>query len=165
MALPLDASRVISGNYGVVYDENGNWLTNVQALEATIEIQKEDILRAGTRWAAKKVTGLAGSGTLRGYLVTSTWIEKIAEVAKTNGKQFVTSISFMLADPEAYGDYKVTLTGVEFDNIPLANFEVGSIVEQELNFTFTGFQFINTFNETGTKDANGNPVATRAKIE
>nr|WP_259544479.1 phage tail tube protein [Heyndrickxia oleronia] len=55
---------------------------------------------------------------------------------------FVTELILKLADPEAYGFERVRLKGVQFDRIDLIRFEAGSVVEQELPFTFSGMEWL-----------------------
>lgn len=138
----LDPTRVISGNYAYVYDENGNWLTNVMNIEAVIDVGKEDIQRAGTRWIGKKTTTLEGTGTIGGYKVTSEFIKMVSRAAEDNAPPFVTEFVVKLDDPESFGTERIRLKGVQFDNVPLINAEVGSLVEEEYNFTFDGFEFL-----------------------
>ncbi|WP_127529238.1 phage tail tube protein [Paenibacillus kobensis] len=137
----LDATRVINGTYGYVYHDS-KWLTNIKSAEATVEIAKEEIKRAGSRWTAHKVTGLSGSGTITGYKVTSEFVERIGQIAKDDAGTFTTELILKLEDPESFGAYRIRLKGVTFDKIPLMNFEVGSIVEEELPFTFTGYDLM-----------------------
>ncbi len=138
----LDPTRVISGNYAYVYDENGDWLTNVMNVEASIDIGKEDIQRAGTRWIGKKTTTLEGSGSIGGYKITSDFLKMVARAAEDNAPPFVTEFIIKLEDPESYGAERIRLKGVQFDNVPLVNAEVGSLVEEEYNFTFDGFELM-----------------------
>ena len=138
----MDAKRVISGNYGFLYDIDGNWLTNTTAVEANIEIGMEEIRLAGTRWLGNKTTTLKGTGSITGYMVTSEWIEKMAQVTDDASSPFVTELIVKLDDPESFGAYRVRLKNVTFDNIPVINFEVGSIVEQEYTFVFSGYEVL-----------------------
>ncbi|CAM2951033.1 phage tail tube protein [Paenibacillus sediminis] len=142
MAGPMDAKKVISGNYGFAYDVDGNWLTNVTKVEANIEIGMEEIKLAGTRWLGNKTTTLKGSGSLGGYMVTSEWIEKMAQVTDDMSSPFVTELVVKLDDPESFGAYRVRLKNVTFDNIPVVNYEVGSIVENEFTFVFSGYEIL-----------------------
>lgn len=137
----LDSTRVINGTYGYVYHD-GKWLTNIKSAEASVEIAKEEIKRSGTRWTAHKVTGLSGSGTINGYKVTSEFVELIGQIADDSKGTFATELILKLEDPESYGAYRVRLKGVTFDKIPLIHFEVGSIVEEELPFNFTGYELL-----------------------
>ncbi|KKO54508.1 phage tail tube protein [Paenibacillus sp. DMB20] len=138
----MDAKRVISGNYGFLYDEDGEWLSNVTSVEANIEIGMEEIRTAGTRWLGNKTTTLKGSGSIGGYMVTSVWVEKMKQVTDDTSSPFVTELVVKLDDPESFGAYRVRLKNVTFDNIPVINFEVGSIVEQEYTFVFSGYDVL-----------------------
>jgi Phage tail tube protein len=146
--MALDASRTIDGTYGYVY-HNGQWLTNIRQCQLNVEIEKEEIKRAGTRWTAHKVVGLSGKGTISGYKVTSDMVRLIGQVANDSARSYVTELIVKLADPEAYGYERIRVKGVVFDNIPLMNFEVGQIVEEELNFTFTGYEFLDAIKAPG----------------
>lgn len=140
--MPMDASRVINGSFGQVFDANGKWLTNVKSAEATVDINKEEVSRAGSRWVGHKATKLTGSGSIIGYKLTTELIEAIASVASDSGSMFVTELRMKLDDPDSYGAYSVRLKGVQFDQIPLIKYELNAIVEEELPFTFTGFEFV-----------------------
>lgn len=144
--MALDESRVINGSYGEVWS-NGQWLTNVTQAEAVIEFNKEEVLRAGTRWTGHKMTSINGSGTITGYKVSTRWIEAQLDVLTDRGKPFVTELTFKLDDPESFGAMRAQLTGVMFDKIDIANYEVGSLVEEELPFTFTGFKLLDKITE------------------
>ncbi|MBD2867742.1 phage tail tube protein [Paenibacillus arenilitoris] len=137
----LDSTRVINGTFGYVYHD-GQWLTNIKSAEANVEITKEEIKRAGSRWTAHKVTGLSGTGTISGYKVTSEFVELIGKIADDKAGTFITELIIKLEDPESYGAYRVRLKGVTFDKIPLIQFEVGSLVEEELPFNFTGYELL-----------------------
>lgn len=138
----LDATRVIQGQYGYVYDENGNWMSHVKSLQASVDINKEDVPRAGSRRMGKKTSTIDMTGSMTAYKITSDMIKRLADSVKDGGKPFVTQIIVKLDDPESYGAERILLKGVQFDNVPLINFEVGSIVEEEFNFTFDDFEFL-----------------------
>lgn len=137
----LDPTRTINGSFGSVY-HNGEWLTNINKCQINVEIEKEEIRTAGTRWKKHKVVGLSGTGSISGYKVTSDFVRLIGQVGDNSKTPLVTELIVKLADPEAYGYERIRVKYVQFDNIPLANFEVGQIVEEELNFTFAGFEFL-----------------------
>ena len=142
----LDSTRIISGNYGQVW-KDGRWLTNFRSAEASVEITKEDVPRSGTRWMGKKVVGLAGTGTISGYKVTTELIEEIGQIADDRNPSLVTELILKLDDPDAFGAYRVRLKRVQFDTIPLMNFEAGSLVEEELPFTFEGYELLDRITE------------------
>ena len=139
--MALDESRVINGSFGEVWHD-GKWLSNITTAEAVVDFNKEEVLRAGTRWTGHKLTSITGSGSVTGYKVSTEWIERQLAVLTDRGKPFVTSLTFKLDDPESWGAMRVQLTGVMFDKIDIANFEVGSLVEEELPFTFTGMKLL-----------------------
>jgi hypothetical protein len=139
--MALDTTRVINGSYGEVWSE-GVWLTNVTSAEALVEINKEEINVSGSLWTGHKVTGLTGTGNIKGYKMTSEFIKRIGSVAKDRGKPHVTELIYKLADPASYGAERIRLKGVQFDRIPLSTFEVKTIVEEELPFTFSGYELL-----------------------
>ena len=144
--MALDATRTINGSYGEVWTE-GKWLTNVQSAEAIVDIEKEEIKRSGTRWTGHKVVGLTGSGTITGYKITSDFIKSVGAVANDRNKPYVTELIMKLDDPESFGAERIRLKAVQFDRIPLSKFEVGSLVEEELPFTFSGYDLLDEISE------------------
>jgi hypothetical protein len=145
--MAMDATRAIYGNFGEVWME-GEWLSNFNSAEAVGEIDKEEIKRSGTRITAHKVTSVTFSGTINGLKVSSRFIKLIGQVASDRGKPFVTELILKLADPESWGAERIRLKGVQFDKILLMKFEAGSIVEEELPFTFTGFDLLDEIKES-----------------
>jgi len=137
----LDPTRVINGSYGTVWMD-GQWLTNFNKGEASGDINKEELNLAGTRVTRHKTTSVTYSGSISGYKVTSALIKAISQVGKDTGKPLVTELIMKLDDPEAYGAERVRLKGVQFDKIDIMNFEANKLVEQELPFTFSGFDFL-----------------------
>ncbi|MDP5273548.1 phage tail tube protein [Chengkuizengella axinellae] len=140
----LDDRKVINGSMGECWHE-GVWLTNITSVEASVEISKEEVKRAGTRWTGHKVTSLKGTGTMSGYKITSDWVERIGQIANDRNGEYRTEIIAKLDDPEAYGAYRVRLKDVSFDKIDLLKYEHGALVEEELAFTFSGFDLLDTF--------------------
>lgn len=137
----LDEARIINGQYGECWSE-GNWMTNVTGVEASVAISKEQIRKAGSRWIGHKTTSLEGTGTIQSYKVTTEWIEKIGSVANDRGKPFITELIVKLDDPEAWGAMRIRLKHVQFDTIPLINYDLNSLVEEELQFTFSGYDLL-----------------------
>lgn len=139
----LDATKTLNGTFGKMYDANGAWLTNVTQAEATGEINKEEVTRAGTRVVGHKVTSITYSGSMTGYKITTALAKSIAQVADDNQGAFVTELVMKLQDPEnTDGKVWVRLKGVQFDSIPILSYEVGSLVTEETPFTFTGFEYL-----------------------
>lgn len=144
----LDASRTINGSYGTVYVD-GKWMTNFNECEASVEIQKADIRPAGSRWVAKKITGLAGTGRIKGYKVTSELTQKhTGTTSDDRAKPYYTEIIYKLDDPEAHGYERVRLKNVIFDKIDLTSFTPGEIVMTEWPFTFTDYELLDPIVES-----------------
>ncbi|RSL29098.1 phage portal protein [Salibacterium salarium] len=141
MAQPLDSSRVIDGTFGEVR-QDGRWLTNVYSVEANVSISYNDVSRSGTRWTGKKPGALEGTGTMTGYKVTSDLAKSIGSITEDRGTPYVTELIFKLDDPQSFGAERVRLKNVQFEQITLGNFEVGSIVEEETPFNFDGYEFL-----------------------
>jgi len=137
----LDPTRTINGSYGTVWMD-GQWLTNFNKCEASGDINKEELNLAGTRVTGHKTTNVTYSGSISGYRVTSTLVKAIGQVGTDRGKPLVTELIAKLDDPEAYGFERIRLKGVQFDKIDLVNFEANKIVETELPFTFSGYEFL-----------------------
>jgi predicted DNA-binding ribbon-helix-helix protein len=138
----LDSTKTINGSFGKMFHD-GEWLTNVTKAEATVEISKEEVPRAGTRWIGHKVISLTGSGSMTGYKITNDFVKKIAQVADDNQGSFVTELIMKIDDPENHeGKTYIRLKGVQFDSIPLLSYELNSVVEEETPFTFSGFEYL-----------------------
>lgn len=144
--MAMDATRVINGSYGEVWMD-GQWITNVKSAEAVGEIDKEEIVRSGTRVKGHKVTSITFSGSITNYKMTSQFTKLIGGVASDRGKPFVTELILKLDDPESWSAERIRLKGVQFDRIPLSKFEVGSFVEEELPFTFSGYDLLDEITE------------------
>lgn len=140
--MALDASRVISGNFGEIWSD-GVWLSNFFSGEASGDITYEKVKRAGTRKVGNKATTIEYSGTITGYKITSELAYRVAAINSDSSAPFVTELIMKLADPQAYGYERVRLKGVQFTKIDIMKFEHGSIVETEWPFVFDDFEWIN----------------------
>lgn len=138
----LEQTKVINGNFGKLYHE-GVHLNNVTNIEATVDINYEEIKRSGTRHTGHKAMDIVMTGTIGAYTVSYEFIKRIGQITDDSQGAFVTELHFRLEDPEnsETGEF-VRLKGVQFQNIPLANTEVGSVVEHELQFTFDGYEYM-----------------------
>ena len=78
----------------------------------------------------------------------SQFAKKQAEAIK-NGNQLVSTIISKLDDPAAarYGREQVELTGVQFDTISLAKWEAGSLIQEEMPFTFEDFNYLSSIRD------------------
>ncbi|WP_416045959.1 phage tail tube protein [Priestia megaterium] len=140
--MALDATRTLSGTMVKIY-HNGKWVTNAKGVELQGEINYEDIPRAGNRALGKKATTIEWTGTLTNYKINHDFIKAISQVRHENKTAYVTELMVEINDPES-PDTKawIRVKGVQFTTIPVLNFEVGEIVEEELPFVFTDYQYV-----------------------
>lgn len=130
--MPLDASRTILGTYGQVFID-GIWQTNLNHMEANVEIQKRELNLSGDPWVRHKKGPMKGTGTMSGFKVTSEMLQR------GFGKFELVS---KLDDPEAYGHERVRLMNVMPDRLQLANWTAGEEVAEEVPFTFEGYELL-----------------------
>mgnify|MGYP001194575094 CR=1 FL=1 len=128
----LDPSRVILGTFGQVYID-GVWQTNINHLEANVEIEKRELRLSGMEWTVHKKGAKRGTGTMSGFKVTSDMIRR-------GFSKF--DIISKLADPEAYGHERIRLINCMPDRIQLANWTAGEEVMEEIPFTFEGYELL-----------------------
>lgn len=126
----------INGAFGEVWDQDGRWLANVQEISYRVTIDRRDVPRSGTRRMGYKAMGTMGEGTLRGFKVTSLFLERITPMMNSDSaRQFVGQLLVKLDDPEALGTERVQLKAVKFWEYS-GGFQVGELVEEEIPFTF-----------------------------
>lgn len=112
---------------------DGEWQTNCNHAEATVEMDKAELNVMGSNWTRYKKGQLSGSGSFSGYKVTSKMIQQGFE-------RFELIIT--LEDPEAFGHERVRLMNCMADTIQLANVTAGEIIEEDTPFTFEGFELL-----------------------
>ncbi|WP_394870567.1 phage tail tube protein [Clostridium butyricum] len=132
MSEPLDASRVCSGTYGKIYLD-GKWHSETSECTADVETDMKEILTAGSEWTGYKPGAKKGSGTLKGWKVTS-------EMIKRGFSKF--EILSELDDPEAYGYERIRLKNCRATKINLINIKPGELVEEETPFVFTDYELV-----------------------
>ena len=130
--MTLDASRTILGTYGQVFID-GIWQTNINHLEASVEIQKRELNLSGDPWVRHKRGPMKGTGTMSGFKVTSAMLQRGFAKFEVVSK---------LDDPEAYGFERIRLMNVMPDKLQLANWTAGEEVTEEVPFTFEGYELL-----------------------
>lgn len=138
----LNSTEVINGSFVKVHHE-GEWCTNANGLEIQIDINYEDVPRAGTRKLGKKATTIDMTGTLKGLKINHNIVKAISQIMDDRKGAFITELLAEINDPEA-PDAKafIRVKGVQFNTIPVLNFEHGSIIEEELPFVFDDYEFL-----------------------
>lgn len=139
----MKSTDAVSGTFGKLI-HNGEWLTNVYGVEVSGDINYEDVKRSGTRSRGKKAIDYEFTGTIKSYKLSNAFIKQIARITDDKQGAFVTELIVSVEDPEnpAVAAEKIRIKGVQFTNIPVINFEQGSLVEEELQFVCEGFEYI-----------------------
>lgn len=142
MSAKYESHRVINGTFGEVWIDS-DYVAEVTGLQAKITFTKQDVNQALELMTGSKTVGAKGAGTLKMNKVSSRMINMYRNELETGNFPVCTIIS-KLADPDAYGCERVKLSGVQFDELTLADWEVGKFQEESIPFTFTGFKMIDS---------------------
>lgn len=140
----FDAKRTINGTFGELWLDD-EYMAETTGLEAKVKIEKQEVNQAGNLMKGYKTVGLDGTGTLKMNKVTSYLTKKVAAKIQKGINPSFTLIS-KLKDPDSYGCERVKITGVTFDEITLANWEVKKLGEESVPFTFTSWKLLDTIN-------------------
>lgn len=135
-------SQVISGTFGKAWWD-GELVFEAKGFEASIEMQMEAVKQAGQLADGQKMLGYSGTGTLRLHKVFSRSLRKLTASIKVGVNPEFTLVS-ELNDPASFGAERVILKGVQFTTLPLVNWELGALGEQELPFAFTDWEPVST---------------------
>lgn len=128
----IDESRIINGSYGEIHLD-GKWLTSFTSCEVKEEYEWSELKLSGDRRIKHKLAGVKGSGTLKGYKVTSDL--QAALLGNPTGQFQIIS---KLADPESYGTERIRINKVKFTTSPLITWKTGEMVEEEWQFVYDG---------------------------
>lgn len=134
----MKAKQVINGSFGEAWVD-GDYLAEVTGVEATIDIDYEDVNLPRKLSTGKKLIGWEGSGSLSFNKTTSRFIVLMRDDLKA-GKQTEVDIITKLDDPDALGAERVVLKNVVFEDLSLANWESKSIGEEEISFYFDDWE-------------------------
>ncbi len=134
MAEKIRGNRILSGTYAEVWID-GDKVFECSKIEAKMVINREDI-QLGVD-VDSKLLGLKGEFTLGVKKVFSRW-EKYAEAYK-QGIDLRPTIVAKLKDPNARGGQmeRYSIGNCWFNELPLVNYEIGAIVEEEVSGGFT----------------------------
>lgn len=136
----FEAQQVMTGSHGQVWID-GDLVAEVTAFKAVTKLKKEEVKKAKTMSTQYKYVGYEGSGNITMNKVSSLLLKKCAENIK-KGKATKCHVVAQLDDPDAVGVETISIYDVTFDSITLANWKVGSIIEESVDFTFTDFDII-----------------------
>jgi hypothetical protein len=127
--------KVINGTFGELWID-GEYMSETTAFEATISLEKTDVIQTGTLVKGQKVIGVEGKGTVTMNKVSSYFHRKIGDYIRVMKTPPPATIISKVDDPDAFGAERVSIEGVEFDEMSVANWEGRKIGEEKVNFTF-----------------------------
>ncbi|WP_034861090.1 phage tail tube protein [Ruminiclostridium cellobioparum] len=136
----MDASKVMNGSWGEVWMD-GEKISECTALQAKIDIKKEDVPMCGRATPGKKLSGWEGKGSMKLNKVNSRMAIKIGTLIRT-GQDIKVTIVSKLADPAAYGAERIVLRNASFDDLTLADWAAQKNGEVDCPFTFEDFYFM-----------------------
>lgn len=137
---PIRGKEVINGTYGEAWF-GSTYVASVTGLEATVEIEYEDINRPRKLSTAKKMVGFDGTGTLKFNKVDSLGMKEVSDALKS-GRQPSFTIMSKLDDPDAMGAERVVLDEVTLDQLNLIKWEAKTIIEEEMPFNFEDWELL-----------------------
>lgn len=137
-----DAALVRSGTWGSLWLD-GEQVAECYGCQIKLSKTKEDVTRCRTLVAGKKLTGISGTGTVRIYNATSRLIQAEAQALK-NGQDLRHTLISNLDDPDNPSNQRISVTGVSFDDLTLADWEAAKLGQIEAPFTFEDFDVLDS---------------------
>lgn len=134
----LSGEKVISGSFGELWLDN-EFVGEAIAMEAKIEIEKEDVPLVGNLGTDSKFIGYKGSGTLRMHKANSRMITKISDMIRMGYNPRFKILSD-LKDPASDGAERIIILDANFNDLTLVNWELKKKGEIEAPFTFTKWE-------------------------
>lgn len=141
----LSAKRIANGTFGQVWLD-GDYVSECYACKLAAKTTKEKIHLAGQMAVDNKITDIELTGSVKLYKSSSRMIRLIGDKLKAGQDVRFTIIS-KLDDPDAYGAERISVTGVSFDDLTLADWENGKYGQIECPFTFTDYKFLDMIPE------------------
>ena len=138
--MAVETKRIMNGTFGELW-LNGDYVGECYKAQAKVEFNKEEIKQCGTFFVDNKVVGCKGTGSIAMHKVNTRMARKLANMVRKKKDVRFTIIS-KLADPDAYGAERISITGVQFDDIVLFDWEAQKPLETEAPFIFTGYEYL-----------------------
>lgn len=140
MAATFTDDNVINGTYGEMWLD-GVYVAQVTKVRAELTKNFEDVKRARSLVVGKKLSGIETEGEVTLSKVDSNLAKAEAD-ALAEGKSLSHTIISKLADPGAIGFERIALYGVKFEKATLADWENGSLGEENYSFTFDSWKYM-----------------------
>lgn len=134
------AGRVINGTHGAVWI-NGEKLFDLESIELKVTIEYEDVYFPEDTGKHRKFMGWVGEGNLVLKKMFSRGANLLAKSVKA-GKMPDIEITTRLADPDAYGVERTSVSGVTFNEFLLSKIEQRALLQEEMGFEFADFDIL-----------------------
>ena len=134
------AKRVMSGTWGKLWLD-GELVSECYGLQAKVSFNKEDVAICGQMEVDTKVMSTKGTGSVKLHKVSSRMARVIGGKIRDGNDVRFTIVS-KLADPDAWGTERVSLSNVSFDDFTVADWEASTKGTVEAPFTFTKYDFL-----------------------
>ena len=139
----IRGNRVINGSKGQLWKDGSLW-AEVIKVELKAKINRDKVMFAGSIDEDSKVTTISCDGSFtinKVYTRESEFIEAMQDGTDDRFQLFIT-----LDDPDAYGRESVKMENCWFNEITVAQFEAGKVLEREFPFgcTFTDISYPET---------------------
>ena len=123
-------------------------------LKATMESSKSELPRLGTHSKFHKKSGWTGKGEGTMYVGSSIFKKMAQKYAQDQSDTYFNMVITNDDPTSKIGRQALLLLNCNFDNIDLATIDIGSDepIEEELNFTFDGFEFLEHFTHPNVQD-------------
>ncbi|EKN35837.1 phage tail tube protein [Clostridium botulinum] len=133
-------NEVISGNEGRIWVNTELW-GNLSSIEAKCSLETEDIRFVGDANKYTKITGNSIEGTITIKKTDSRAQRLLAEGFRTLD---MPDISIVVATATKNGNKieRLKLEDVVFTELQLAKLEAGAMIEEELPFTASSFEYL-----------------------
>lgn len=137
---PVNVNHIINGSFGELYDEDGDFLGNVQGIQFQLVNHRREWKPIGTSKVLSKHSGTEGRGTIEQFKMTSKMLVKIGAKIWDHLEPFnFGRLVVQLDDPEAIGIEQLVLNGVRMWTLN-GGWQTNQLVQEIIEFTFTSIQ-------------------------
>ncbi|KIV55054.1 hypothetical protein AM501_26865 [Aneurinibacillus migulanus] len=135
----LNPRKVARGKYGNVYNSSGEHMASVTKFEAKVDFDKQKIKRSNAFMDGNRIMGGAGKGKMTLYLTDAAMIKEISQDPDALF-DFLGEVN----DPDEYtqeANYKIAILNINYDGVPLLQYDVTGPIEIDLDFTFDDWEW------------------------
>ena len=140
MSKRFDPNKIYKGNRGRTWVDNLLY-ANIKKCECKITGDFEDVKVGGQNGTMSAYLGFNGEGTLVLYKIDNEIQRQIAESFKTGVMPDIKIVVELANDASKQVD-RVELLNVVFTETDLASYEAGALIELELPFKFSDYNYL-----------------------